>query len=165
MTGKALALASAACALALAAAGCGGNGTVAGTTTSGQGGVLGAQANLTRTRANVEIARVQAILNGSLGRLMHTRSAKQASRLATQASARLRAEAGRIQALDVPPDAVQARQNLVSSIQSLATDLDTVKGDLQSGDLKSAVRAGTHLSSVIAVRASLKSFRAALQGG
>lgn len=157
-------LAPAAGAAALVLAGCGGGGSAIGTTTSGQGGVLGAHASLSRARANVEIGRVQATLAGSIDRLLHSHSAQQAAQVATQASARLRAEATRIQGLTVPPRAQQAQRNLVSSLQSLATDLDTVEGDLQHGNLGAALRSGTHLSSLIAARASLKSFRQAMRG-
>lgn len=178
MRTRAALLAPAAAALAVALAGCGGggNGSASGTvangsasggatTTTGQGGVLGASGNLNQARAHVEIGRVNAILNGSLAQLMHTHSKQQAIRLATRTSAQLRAEAGQIQSLKVPASAQQAQRNLVSSMQSLATDVDTIKGDVAAGDWKAALAAGTHLSAVTAVRSSLQSFKQAIKSG
>lgn len=164
MRTKAALLAPAAAALAFALAGCGGSGSASGsaTTTTGQGGVLGASGSVSQSRAHVEIGRVNAILSGSLNQLMHAKTPQQASRLATRTSAQLRAEASRIQGLNVPAGARQAQTNLVSSLQSLATDLDTIKGDLQHGNFSAAMKAGTQMSSVIAVRASLKSFQRAI---
>lgn len=175
MRTRAAVLAPVAGALAFAVAGCGGggNGSAAGTvggsasgsatTTTGQGGVLGARGNLGQARAHVEIGRVQAILNGSLNRLMHTRSKKQLTHLATRTSAQLRAEAQRIQNLNVPSGAQQAQRNLVGSLQSVATDIDTIKGDVQHDNWSAALGAATHLSSVTALRASLQSFKQALR--